>query len=38
MDSSKHFINVRCGLVDLQSVFRFTRVYSTSYRAENEKF
>ncbi|KAM1061640.1 hypothetical protein ACFX2A_026644 [Malus domestica] len=32
MDSSKHFINASCGLVDSQSVFRFTGVYGTCIR------
>ncbi|TQE04408.1 hypothetical protein C1H46_010027 [Malus baccata] len=37
-DSSKHFIDVTCSIVDLQRVFRFTGVYGTSYRSEKVDF
>lgn len=35
---SKHFIDAHCCLVDSDVVFRFTGIYGTSYRAENEVF
>lgn len=34
MESSKHFIDARFTFSDFYGVFRFTRVYGTSYRAE----
>ncbi|KAM2001864.1 hypothetical protein ACFX15_025652 [Malus domestica] len=37
-DSSKHFIDATCSIVDLQCVFRFTGVYGTSYSSENVDF
>ncbi|KAM1691034.1 hypothetical protein ACFXTN_029871 [Malus domestica] len=38
IDSSKHFIDAKCDFVYSQCVFRFTRVYRTSYRAEKAEF
>ena len=37
-DSSKHYINASCSLVDSLTNFRFTGVYGTAYRAEKEDF
>ncbi|KAM1813664.1 hypothetical protein ACFX11_027427 [Malus domestica] len=38
IDSSKHYIDARCSIAESQTMFRFTGVYGTSYRAENEEF
>ncbi|KAM1533365.1 hypothetical protein ACFX10_007274 [Malus domestica] len=37
-DSSWHYIDATCNIVDSQFNFHFTGVYGTSYRAENEVF
>ena len=38
LESSKHFIDARCNIVDSTISFRFTGVYETSYRAEKCDF
>ncbi|KAM2221009.1 hypothetical protein ACFX1S_020137 [Malus domestica] len=38
IESSKHFIDTRCSLVDSEVEFRFTGIYGTSYRIEKEVF
>lgn len=38
VDSSRHFIDAYCWVVDSNGAFRFTGVYGTSYHAEKARF